>query len=1227
MRDPAGNTKPAADQIRIGVLELKKGDPHNRYLLLGIDRTQAPTHIFRANLKEFGFTGDRIEAVEPKFLFSMNRTGPVDVYSFDVSTPDLSFISQSNDGKIVDSTLLAPAGKFRTTRLNRLPTKILEVGKARDNLLLKAAFGIVLEALKFAPTPLSLASRSIVVGDNHHRSKKDVEAQWLQFLVTQALEYKNVPELTKYMTDEQLRMLGSELSIQFNREWKFGGLGASRSNAIQQYDDFTNARKGYMATNFARLSRIANMQGFLVVPTTSFFAVAYADPQWLTSPHRGKKDYNSEYLTSGSPERLSARYKEIISENELIPIGVFALNESGAPLQMIDFNDPLKFADNERVKKTMDAAKEIGYAFISIPALTMGLSVAEGVIKFVVRKHGSTIFDYRVRAAGELQAAIESGLVEVDSNAIMLAAIADNLANYGFPPEQIEYYQKTLQSPDPDLVKQTTQDILAIMAQREERFGRLVPETADDQKRRQLGKYVWMARLKFRLESQNMRDRTTAALENLANKTEQKLAIEAESRSRKVVSSETVLKQTQTPVYPWNKEKITPVILFMVDGLRPDRLKSAVRTQHLPYLNEFFVKRGVEFEAYSPRSITLPSWASALTGFEIDEHGLKSNTPVNRFSDGRFIESYLDYRKELFFPKYWAQGRSYKHLSESGVNWLPRYYFRDETLLSYMPINDGEYPPLGYIAKQAAKEIPKFLYQIHDSGVTLDLAQSKRMASLIRSQAAQLAKEIKGKTRESTPYRFVALWLASVDHFSHDNSHRIDEGMRTVDESIGLVIEAAKSHPTLKDAFVYLVSDHGHTGGPEEAHAEIGGSTAPHAHFLDNTQFNLTHFFAGDFVGFKNYRFNVGAPESPEPEFDLKYLAEFFVQPFRYTYPRKNQERDVLLDYSGDSLAQIYLRPAAGWGDERRYTYAELKNFKLKNQESASQYDLVSDLFRVRLNNLESATDRALTEKIRENSAGGRPVEYLAMALQGADAKRSAAVVAGLGDYTMLTREPVLVVDRSENMGLILSREALGETIFSYLSIRDFQQDTKSGAFTAQHNKDFSKDPLRIASQNKWKSDREWISHQQSSRHPTLIPSLARILTQSKRIAANVSRRSEIPDFILTSSWGFNFNGSYETQSDHGGLLREEVRSTFIMSRIGERAFPGYAMVNGPVLLKDIAPTVLDTAGMGPAALTSGKSLRPIAEAVLANPQRKPASDDDAVTSTDHVQHYFDAVE
>jgi hypothetical protein len=1216
-REPS-NLMQEADNVRIGALELKPGNPNNQYLILGIDRTNAPPFTFKANLKDFGFKGENIEAVEPKFLISMNRLGPVDVHSFDLSVPDLSHIAHDRSGRIINTTSSAGAGEWNTVRINRLPSKLLEVGKAHDAILLRAAFAIVLKVLQLAPTPLSVASRAIVVGEGHNRSKKDVEAQWLQYLVSQALDHDNVAVLKKYLSESQLRTLGAELSVRYNREWDFAGLGASKVEAHEQYDVFRNVRRGHMATNFARLSRIANMQGFLVVPMTPHFALVYADAQWLDSKTFSKANYNSQYLSADASEKLGQKYKEIINDQSLIPIGVFALSESGAPLEMIDFSEPLKHAKNERIKKTAQAAKEIGYGFIPIPYLTMGLTVAEGVIKFVVRKHGSTVLNYRVRASGELQAAIESGLVDIDTNSILVAAIEDNLSSYGFPPEQIDYYKKALQSPDKETVQKTTQDVLAAIAQREERMGRLIPEGERDQGRRQLGKYVWMERLKFRLNSSRTVERTIASLESSALATEKKWLVEEQLRQKKLTPSEAVMKVAKTPAYPWDKDAVTPVILFLVDGLRPDRLKEAVKQQHLPYLEQLFVKRGVEFESYSPRSITLPSWASALTGFDIDEHGLKSNTPANRFSDGKFSESYLDYRKDVFFPAYWSQNRSYKHLSESGVNWLPRYYFKHETLLSYMPINDGEYPPLGYLAKQAVTEIPKFLYKIHDAAETLDRSQAARMARLINDQASVLKDEINKGKRKSPSFRFVALWLASVDHFSHKNSHRLNESMKIVDDSIGLIVEATKGHPVLKDAFVYLISDHGHIGGPEKAQ---------HSHFLDNTQFNLTHFFAGDFIEHQKYRFNVGSPESPEPDFDLKFLSEFLIQPFRYTYPRANQERDVLLDYSGDSLAQVYLRPESGWASERRYTFAELRDFKLSSGGSMTRYDLVGDLLNVRLRNLESASDKVLADKVRTQSSGGRPVQYFAMALQGPEAKSSAQSLVGLESQESLSREPVLVVDRNQNMGLIVSREVLGETLFQYLVIEQFVQDPQSGAFSAKLSFDSAKDPLGLKGPLDWKAEREWIASQQQSPRPTVIPSLIRVLTNTKKVDAEYKRRAENPDFILSANWGFNFNSGHETQSDHGGLLKEEVRNTFIMSRLGERAFPGYFMVKGPVLLKDVAPTVLDTAGLQVSALTSGKSLKPVAEAVLASPFRRPASDGDFSMSADRGLYYLESAE
>src|SRR5690606_36364322 len=97
----------------------------------------------------------------------------------------------------------------------------------------------------------------------------------------------------------------------------------------------------------------------------------------------------------------------------------------------------------------------------------------------------------------------------------------------------------------------------------------------------------------------------------------------------------------KTPVLPERR----PIILFMIDGMRPDRLVQAAKEGWMPHLKSLVVDRGTRLQTYASRALTLPSWATILTGFEPDIHGIQSNAPANRLLH-KIADNYQDPRKD-----------------------------------------------------------------------------------------------------------------------------------------------------------------------------------------------------------------------------------------------------------------------------------------------------------------------------------------------------------------------------------------------------------------------------------------------------------------------------------------------------------------------------------------------------------------------------------------------------
>jgi predicted AlkP superfamily pyrophosphatase or phosphodiesterase len=266
---------------------------------------------------------------------------------------------------------------------------------------------------------------------------------------------------------------------------------------------------------------------------------------------------------------------------------------------------------------------------------------------------------------------------------------------------------------------------------------------------------------------------------------------EAETKARAEDAPEAppppVIKASEPPPTPADAN----VVIFFVDGLRPDVVMEMAEWGHMPNFREIFVDNGTWVRnsfAVQP-SLTLINFASIITGTYADRHGVKSQAFYDREDD-----EYINGLSDQYFPIFAAQ------VKERGVKAIYDY-FPDSFAAPAMP-----FEPLR----------PNILQ--------LNLTEWLHRAISVAGWASNIRWEMDAvQTRYaldivSTPQaRVTLIWLPSNDTASEHTPHGQFGGARQtiarMDGHLGEVIDRLKIRHRFESTYFILVSDHGHAGG------------------------------------------------------------------------------------------------------------------------------------------------------------------------------------------------------------------------------------------------------------------------------------------------------------------------------------------------------------------------------------------------------------------------------
>ncbi|MBL8849043.1 MAG: alkaline phosphatase family protein [Planctomycetaceae bacterium] len=571
------------------------------------------------------------------------------------------------------------------------------------------------------------------------------------------------------------------------------------------------------------------------------------------------------------------------------------------------------------------------------------------------------------------------------------------------------------------------------------------------------------------------------------------------------------------------------VVVFYVDGLRPDVIREMAALGHLPNIRRQFLENGawVEHAFTAFPSDTITSNGTMWTGCFADRHGIKGQVS---FSRRRLdAQSFLD----PFGPQ-----RSAQWLSPSGADLALRSSqataigltlgtdARDE----WLDLRHSSVPPLYELLRNRGHdwavgmlpvmtEVPPPLWS-RSMARYMPYFQAQKAWEYMDDANADYA--IRGLLARREPVTII--WLPETDSCSHKCSRgQFGVARRTiarVDELVGGIVEELRAQGRLESTYLLMVSDHGHVGGHDR---------------------HLSHFdLATDFF----FRPRVVNSQGQWAGGGLGVSVHMHRHWNRH--PEDGAKEFVFIDAESDGVARVYLprghyRSHAWQGEERP-----------------------GDLLRYRLDDGRDLIDlpRSLASIHAVNGGGvvDQPVDLVLM---------------------KLTDTSLLLTTNDRGQAVIERRRSEdGRWEYRYFTVMDVQP-TEDGHVHYEEHWGTESDPLELTQSvspsllAEFHDERFWLELTCKTRYPDSVVTLARHMLWDEELEA--VEREHAPDLVVTARSGWYFSTDASPGTMHGYPLPEAMRASFFVS--GPRVRRG-ARITAPARLADLTPTILDMVGL-----------------------------------------------
>ncbi len=572
------------------------------------------------------------------------------------------------------------------------------------------------------------------------------------------------------------------------------------------------------------------------------------------------------------------------------------------------------------------------------------------------------------------------------------------------------------------------------------------------------------------------------------------------------------------------------VVVFYIDGLRPDVVEEMAAMGHLPVIRKWFLEGGSRLEnAFTVfPSDTITSNGSLWTGKFSDQHGIKSQVGFNRRL--RQSENYLGkfgpvLNDLLLMPKgldriLLKSGQEITRLTKgnrSAEDFHNRRTSETWTLQARLVDNQksfgsGVMPLMSQVSPELwtrylADEVPYFGTHLADRYVD-EANTTYAIENLFE-----------------TPSDVTIVWLPENDTVSH-HEFRGAFGMARralveADDAIGQMIGRLDEKGMLESTYLIIVSDHGHIGG-RESHLE---------------RFDLVNEFFHQPAEVDVSGNRVGGGLGMTVKMD------------RYVNPTAGDHADdfVFVDAVGDGVARVSL-PKGKYGSR-----------------DWSGPNSIQSLFRYPIRGL--AGDVNLFEALKEIevSAGSGSTTESPVDL----------VMAKIDDHRML----VTAANRGYAV-IEYTRSKDGSPIYRYSVVQNIRADGNEG-ISWDVVKEPTVDPLLLAGKvacclfNEWHDEEEWLRITMGSLYPDSVVTMARHMFWKPELAAR--EREYGVDLVITAKPGWQFNTRNEPGNAHGHPFQETMNFSLFMA--GPNIRRG-AVVTQPVRSVDVTPTILDMVGV-----------------------------------------------
>lgn len=268
---------------------------------------------------------------------------------------------------------------------------------------------------------------------------------------------------------------------------------------------------------------------------------------------------------------------------------------------------------------------------------------------------------------------------------------------------------------------------------------------------------------------------------------------EAETRTE-ALDHPAAPRPTPAAVKPLTLRKPIPdanVVIFYVDGLRPDVAVEMAEWGHMPNFRELFLDNGawVRNSFTVQPSLTLSSFSSMITGVYANRHGVKMQSYYDRESD-----TYVNGLNVHYFTRFAneVKARGVKAIYD---------YFPDSFGAGAMP-----YQPLR--ADVLQMNLAEWLHRAINTA-----AYSSNIKNEMDAVQTRFALDL----ASSPKVKVMLIWLPGNDVVSEQTPHGQFGGARPtiarMDADLGRIVARLKNRHRFEKTYFILVSDHGHAGG------------------------------------------------------------------------------------------------------------------------------------------------------------------------------------------------------------------------------------------------------------------------------------------------------------------------------------------------------------------------------------------------------------------------------